>query len=383
MGTASALARNWRKNWRRAGGLRSAFTAPVPPVLRDRTLLLQAERLHAFLPLLCLLVAANSVAMSIAVLGDLPWWRQFIPPALIIGSCLYVLVRSRGWQAPTDPEVALDQLHAATRIAATLGLVAGLWSVSAFEETERYYCMVAPVFLGIAAMGSATCLQAAPRAAIAGMLAAVVPIAIKLAAYDNLGLRAMAAMLVLVAMMQAGVVLAKFRETVAMLTFQHRLNRLAATDMLTGLDNRLAFMGLLQERLAAGQELTVLLADLDGFKAANDTNGHQAGDAILVEVGRRMRRLAPEALSVARLGGDELAILFGGGDPVLHDDARALRAAISLPIVWRGSVLSTAASLGLARSPDDGREPGELLHRADLRLYADKAARKASLANRA
>ena len=375
MSAVSALSEPWR---RRVEGWFSPFTAPVPEKVRDTLIMLQCERLRAFLPLLCLLVAANAVAMAMAVLGDLPWWQQFAPPTLIIGTCLAVLHHSRSGAAPIEPARGVRYLRSALLVAAALGLVAGLWAVNAFTETEKYYCMVAPVFIGIAALVSATCLLAVPRAAIAAMIATVLPVIIKMSLYDNLGVRAMAVMLLLVTTMQAGVVLGKFQEAVAMLSLQAELDRLAKSDSLTGLANRLALMDKLSVILSTGRPVLVALADLDGFKAANDTYGHLAGDAILVEVAKRMTMLAPTALCVARLGGDEFALLFdiAGGRDQADAEIAGIRVAIPLPFVYEQVLIGVGTSMGVATSPADGRDCLSLLARADVRLYADKVKRK-------
>ena len=263
-------------------------------------------------------------------------------------------------------------------ISAALGLIAGIWCVNAFNETEQYYCMVAPVFIGIAALVSATCMLSVPRAAIVGMAATVAPIVVKMALYENLGVRAMAAMMVVTIVMQSAVVLGKFRETVRTLTLQHDLNRLAETDSLTGLDNRLAFMRGLEGRLEAGHPLVVAMVDLDGFKRANDTHGHHAGDEVLAEVGRRMRAEAADAVCVARLGGDEFALLFDLPEHRVRvrETIAAIREAVARPIHYGEATISVSASIGLALSPDDGAEPTALLRTADLALYAEKRLRR-------
>jgi diguanylate cyclase (GGDEF)-like protein len=377
MSSSFAFAGKWRA---RLGAWDSPFTAPVPVSVQDRLIKLQSERLHGILPLLCLTIAACAVAMSLAVLGDLPWWQQLAPPAIIIGTCLAVLVYSRIQGQPKDTGAAHRTLRMTLILSTGLGLVAGLWCVNAFNETEQYYCMVAPVFIGIAALVSASCLLSVPRAAIAAIVATTTPIVIKMALYDNLGVRAMAAMLVIVGVMQSGVVLAKFRETIAMLTMQYDLNRLAESDSLTGLDNRLSFIRKLDDRLAKGATSLVALADLDGFKLINDTYGHQAGDALLSEVARRMKQLSVSAISVARLGGDEFALLFDttAGGAQARDEITAVAAQIPLPLDLNGDVLSVGLSMGTATSPQDGYESAILLAAADRRLYLDKASRKQS-----
>lgn len=355
----------------------SPFTAPVPPVIRAALIRLQHDRLQAMLPVICLVIAANAVAMTVAVLGDLPWWQQFTPPALIVGTCLAVLVMRRRWRGTADVEAAYRRLRGVLFVTLALGPVAGLWAVNAFTETEKYYCMVAPVFIGIAALVTASCLVSVPRAAVAGMAAAVAPIVIKMALYPNLGVRAMAAMLVLITLMQGALVLGRFRETVRMLTAQHDLNRLAESDTLTGLDNRLAFMRALAERMAARAPVLVAIADLNGFKAANDTYGHQAGDDILVGVACRMKAAAVTARSVARLGGDEFALLYDLPDRGDHirTELDAVRAAIAEPFAHGNAAIAISTSLGIAWSPVDGIDAPELLRIADRRLYAEKRAR--------
>lgn len=354
--------------------IRHAIRPPIPDAIRDTLALRQSERLHAFLPLLCLLVAANAVAMAYAVQGDLPWWQQAAPPAILIGTCLAVLALSRIFARPDTADAARRQHRRATWLAGALGLVAGFWCVNAFSETEQYYCMTAPVFIGIAAIISASCLLSVPRAAIAAMACTLAPIIVKLSTYDYSSLRAMAVMLTLVTIMQAGVVLSKFRETVATLALETRLARLAEADALTGLDNRLAFETTLQAQLDRAAPVIVALGDLDGFKPVNDTHGHQAGDAVLIEIARRLTVLAPSALSVARLGGDEFALLYAGdGIANARAEIAALMPALALPIAHNGETLSVGCSLGAAASPEDGTGIGALLHTADMRLYDAKA----------
>jgi diguanylate cyclase (GGDEF)-like protein len=301
-------------------------------------------------------------------------------PGLIIGTCLLAVARMRSRAGKrAGPSAPLRRLRLAARLATALGLCAALWSVNAFSETERFYCMVAPVFLGIGSLVAATCLLAAPRAALAGMIAAVVPITIKMASYDNLGVRAMAVMLVPMTVMQGGVVLGKFRETANLLASRHALHQAATSDALTGLANRRAFMPELERALAAGRPVLLALIDLDGFKPVNDRHGHQAGDALLIEVAARMRAVCPRALALARLGGDEFVVLLDAacGPEMPRATIEALRHAIALPFGWEGQVLGVRASIGAALNPADGTDATTLLVEADTRLYADKAWRKA------
>lgn len=94
-----------------------------------------------------------------------------------------------------------------------------------------------------------------------------------------------------------------------------RLRELAECDPLTGVQNRLSLHQTLADRLAAKEPATLLLLDLDGFKAVNDALGHQRGDQVLIAVARAIRETVPASAVVARLGGDEFAVLLDADAP--------------------------------------------------------------------
>lgn len=347
------------------------FPEDAPATVRTPLIQLQYQRLHALTPLLCLTIAANTVAMALAVMGELPVWQQAIPPAILLGVTLWYALRWRPLRGVIDPDAAHRRLQQSVFVAGGLGLVSGIWTVNAFRETEQYYCVVAPVFLALSALVSANCLTSVPRAASIAMATAMAPIVVRMLAFDNLGIRTMAVMLVLIAALQHRLVLAKFRETVRMLALQHEIVQLAEADALTGLANRRAFTARLGAHLAAGNPVTLAMIDLDGFKAANDTHGHHAGDAVLVGVADRMRAIAVDALCIARLGGDEFALVFDGRtDAAGRIDA--LRAVIALPHSVGDSVVSVSASIGVAHAPADAADVSALMQAADRALYADK-----------
>jgi diguanylate cyclase (GGDEF)-like protein len=155
---------------------------------------------------------------------------------------------------------------------------------------------------------------------------------------------------------------------------------LARHDVLTGLANRAQFNARLEEasrRLKRnGSTVTVMMIDLDKFKAVNDTLGHPAGDQLLIEVGRRLQSTIRETDVLARLGGDEFAIIQEGG-PDQHEGAIALAlriiGTISQPFDLSGHEARIGTSIGIAMAPENGVEPEELLKRADLALYSVKA----------
>lgn len=359
----------------------SPFTAPVPAGVRGPLVRLQYDRLRRTLPFLTIAVAACAVAMAVALQGDLPAWQQYMPPAIVVLVCVALFARAAR-PIETDDDGEYRALSRSLFVTVPLGLIGSAWCINAFSEMEQYYCMTAPVFLGIAALVGANGLTAVPRAAIGGMAAAVLPVAIKLATYPYIGMRAMAAMLVLVAVMQGRTLLRSFNETVSLLSAQAELDRLAHSDALTGLAGRRSFMTALDARVAAGTPVLVALADLDGFKRANDLHGHNAGDIVLGAVAQRLRDTAPGAVMIARLGGDEFALLYdvGGGTlPALRE-----LAAVSRRVAERYRVddadIRIGISLGCATSPRDGADALSLLHHADTQMYAEKAASRADRA---
>ncbi|MEU4621927.1 GGDEF domain-containing protein [Actinoplanes sp. NPDC023801] len=155
----------------------------------------------------------------------------------------------------------------------------------------------------------------------------------------------------------------------------------ASHDSLTGLVNRAGFQQQAHAALAtAGPDgLTgVLLIDLDGFKAVNDTYGHGAGDALLVGVAARLRAGVRGGDTVARLGGDEFVVLL----PHLNhpDDATDIGARVleqlTEPIDVGGTLLTARGSVGATVGPGGRYQPLELVEQADAALYEAKAAGK-------
>jgi diguanylate cyclase (GGDEF)-like protein len=155
---------------------------------------------------------------------------------------------------------------------------------------------------------------------------------------------------------------------------------LARHDALTGLANRAAFNAKLAEaskRLRRnGGAVTVMMIDLDRFKAVNDTLGHPAGDQLLVEVGKRLQSTVRETDVLARLGGDEFAVIQeGAANQREAAIALALRIieAISQPFDLNGNRASLGTSIGIVLAPEHETDPEGLLKRADLALYDAKA----------
>ncbi|MDX6354966.1 MAG: hypothetical protein QOF98_1869 [Streptomyces sp.] len=128
----------------------------------------------------------------------------------------------------------------------------------------------------------------------------------------------------------------------------------------------------------AGKGLAVLFCDLDGFKSINDRFGHHTGDAVLIEVARRLTTAVRDGDTVARLGGDEFVVLADGLAPAdAADLAVRLRGAILPPIRIDGRAVRVGASFGIGWA-GCGMTAEEVLHSADQRMYVEKRSRSAS-----
>jgi diguanylate cyclase (GGDEF)-like protein/PAS domain S-box-containing protein len=162
---------------------------------------------------------------------------------------------------------------------------------------------------------------------------------------------------------------------------EDRIRHLADHDALTQLPNRQHLQGRLVQALAAARrdasEVAMLFIDMDRFKDINDTLGHQVGDGLLVEVGRRLSALVRDSDIVARLGGDEFVLLLTG---IGQDGARAAAAvaakvvhALGQPYPVHGHTLHSTPSIGIAVFPADGDDGEALMKNADAAMYHAKA----------
>jgi diguanylate cyclase (GGDEF)-like protein len=166
---------------------------------------------------------------------------------------------------------------------------------------------------------------------------------------------------------------------------EERITQLAFNDTLTGLPNRTMFQQQLEHLFRASEGSGSLFAlhclDLDQFKVVNDTLGHPAGDALLVEAARRVQHAA-RGHFVARLGGDEFVVLQTIGDDrdAIDRLARDILGEITRPLSLDGNEVMPSTSIGIAIAPQDGSDAGTLHRSADLALYRAKEAGRGTYA---
>lgn len=160
---------------------------------------------------------------------------------------------------------------------------------------------------------------------------------------------------------------------------EERIHRLAHHDGLTGLLNRYSFEARLEQALRTArrtqQHLAVLFIDLDHFKNVNDTLGHHAGDAVLIEVAQRLLAISRESDIVARLGGDEFVVILNGlkkntdATPITEKILRAL----GEPYQGDPEEIHSSPSIGISIFPMDGDNVEILMQHADTAMYHVKA----------
>ena len=147
---------------------------------------------------------------------------------------------------------------------------------------------------------------------------------------------------------------------------ERALHKLSYIDQLTGLANRRALMrDLLAYRRRAGQQGTLLVIDLHGLTEINDSRGRETGDAVLIEVGRRIKTLLADEDVPARLGGDEFAVLTADGAVLAYALATRIATVLAEPSELPGSVVELHTSIGLAELAG-GSDSDEVLRHADL-----------------
>lgn len=169
------------------------------------------------------------------------------------------------------------------------------------------------------------------------------------------------------------------------------IRRMAYTDALTGLANRLAFRESLDQRLlqlhGAGRQLALLFADIDDFKRINDTLGHDAGDEVLLQFSNRIseavRRLGGRDAKLARFGGDEFVILVqagleqgGGVRQTASRLAETLVEELGRPIMVQGRQVFLGTSIGVTLFPEDASGATSLMKNGDIAMYQAKVAGK-------
>ncbi|MBC7265937.1 MAG: diguanylate cyclase [Coriobacteriia bacterium] len=159
---------------------------------------------------------------------------------------------------------------------------------------------------------------------------------------------------------------------------EETIRKMAYYDLLTGLPNRALFDDRLAVAISRAERedscFAVMFMDINDFKLVNDSLGHAVGDALLAEIGRRLSKVVRRSDTVARLGGDEFTLLL----PQVTSRkaagliARKIVKALEEPLITEEGAVPIDVSIGIAFYPTDGRSFSELMHAADMAMYASK-----------
>ncbi|MCY1141222.1 GGDEF domain-containing protein [Actinoplanes sp. Pm04-4] len=299
-----------------AGGQTSFVLTMLPEIVAATLALMLMSRTSG--PHSLHLLAAGMALFAVASVGsvwthaeNLPWYSGGLGAAYLVGG-LTVAVSSRNVIAPADPT--------------------GWRAFTSFWSTLSYL----PTVLTLGCVALEYRVNGTPSAVLVWVV---------------LGSSALA-------------LVRQFLNLLIVRRLRAELDHRAFHDPLTGLPNRAAFQRDATAALARG-DAAVLLLDLDGFKQVNDTQGHAAGDAVLVSVAAGLGELLRTGAIAARLGGDEFAVLLPATDP----ETAAGTATRILGSGIRGTI-------GVSHAAEPGRALDEMLHEADVALYEAKAAGK-------
>jgi diguanylate cyclase (GGDEF)-like protein len=268
--------------------------------------------------------------------------------ALAAADCMYALQVAGGASAPST----------ATNFAYDIGvmlLALAAWQPGATVETDT-----------------------APSVAVLGIPAAFTASALGLLIYDHFSrldplALALALATMLAAFARTGLA---FRDVQALADTR----RQALTDDLTAMPNRRDFLRRLRDGIlasaASSTSMALLIVDLDHFKELNDTLGHDAGDHLLRQVGKRLHAVLRSGDTAARLGGDEFGVLLCDTFDTERAEVVAdkILRAIGEPFPIKGLSLRVTASIGIAIYPDDANDDEQLMQHADIAMYDAKTA---------
>jgi diguanylate cyclase (GGDEF)-like protein len=246
------------------------------------------------------------------------------------------------------------------------GLVASAVRLGSSLPAKAIDVARAPVFDGATRLRGLQSLKVIPLRTAQKVLGAVVLGARREGAYGSEAVR------------QLEVVAMQAAESIYRARLFEQTERLATTDGLTGLTNHRTFQSRLGEHLAQarryGKRLSLILCDIDHFKAVNDRHGHPAGDLVLKGVARTLAADARATDVVARYGGEEFAVVLpetdAAGALVIAERIRERVKALAFPLE-RGA-LKVTISVGVASIPENAATQAELVERADACLYHAK-----------
>ncbi|MES1971673.1 MAG: EAL domain-containing protein [Pseudomonadota bacterium] len=360
-------------------GLSVFFSSRLSPSLKKDLQAEQFQILKTQIPLLYAVLTVNTCILASSIHGLVPASLSLAAPAVFLS---LIVLRVTVWliRGKVSPDAAQVSryLTGTTIVASVVAAGLGLWSIILLNSGVGTRPFVA-MFIALGSVACAFCLASLPRAAFATILFATTPVIVALLIAGDHEQFTTGLNLLLIFGLILRLVSHHYHHLVDQVILHSKVRVLAYTDHLTGLPNRALFAERLQSSLkeagAAGAHVGLIILDVDHFKTVNDSMGHAAGDALLKEIGARLRRGAPAGATVARLGGDEFAIILPGlsAAEANLETVRAALKDLEMPIPFDEQILDAHVSAGAAMWPTDSADADDLLKSADLALYAAKA----------
>ena len=357
----------------------------------DALLTEQFRTLRPQVPAMYLAVVINMLFLAFVSAPD-AGASVYIAPMVVGGLIVMRVGRLLGTRTRSSrATIAQKRASMTATLAAASGISIGLsvWA-QIIEQNGFEARSYLALFTALCTISTATCLSSLPLAAYIVVAMGTIPVSASLLMSGNVMLASMGANILLIAPLVIGMIYRQHQQLRRMVESRSdivaeklKVSALAYRDALTGLANRRAFLDELRTASSAGSEMALAIGmiDLDGFKVINDTYGHQTGDALLVETGRRFQRLDIGDALIARLGGDEFAVLLR--DVVSVEDAQdritLLGGVFDQPFIVGPQIFRLRASIGMAHDVSQADTSLALVNRADLAMYEAKRARSTAI----
>ncbi|WP_428687299.1 putative bifunctional diguanylate cyclase/phosphodiesterase [Roseibium sp.] len=344
----------------------------------------QYNELKTQIPSLYALLMVNAVAVSYTHYDVAPFYLTVgALAAILVISAVRLVAWIKVRHLDPAPAEAVRRLRRTIVIGGLIAAIYITWSLSLDTyggPEERGHIAL---FIAITVIGCIFCLTNLPQAAVLVMAVVTIPYLVYYLRQDNDVYTAIAMNIFLVCVVVLQVVFRNHRSFCKLVRSQAEtevLNaeneRLAQTDALTNLPNRRYFFSQLETRIgkakAEQSTIAVGVVDLDRFKQINDTYGHQLGDQLLGEVGKRLNTLSLPDVVICRLGGDEFGFLCPGDPNEATKTGDRICELLSAPYQIGDLQVSVGASCGLALYPQAGTTAQVLFGRSDYALYHAK-----------
>lgn len=357
----------------------------------------QHNMLRNILPALYATMMVTLIVFTITFKDTLPQWYGLYLPLGFLG---FMAIRTNYWiksfRSGPEPDINIIQkdIKSVSWLAPLMILCYSSLAIFSQLGQGDHHLTLAIVVVWCVALVTAFSLSTMPLTSIFVIMFATIPVSISFALHGTSNMTPLVSIFISLSLLVIYTNSVTYRTFVEAIITRCKLSKknaiienerefatkIAYTDNLTGLPNRRSFYDKLDEKLiqlenGETEPFSVAIIDLDGFKPINDVHGHQTGDAVLIEVGKRLISAIKNSGMVARLGGDEFCVLVN--DIVTEEDAtllgdhlvEALRPAYNIDAVKA----HLSGSCGIYLVNKEGANSSCVMERADLALYKAKS----------